>query len=58
MTLTPVLRGTLLSHARQRRTLHARQVSPRGGELWCSRVGDRVLIAGNAVRFLDGTIMF
>ena len=40
------------------RTLHARQASPRGGELWCSRVGDRVLIAGNAVRFLDGTIMF
>jgi PhzF family phenazine biosynthesis protein len=38
------------------RSLHARQASSRGGELWCTRSGDRVLISGHAVRFLDGTI--
>lgn len=36
--------------------LHARQVSPRGGELYCEQRGERVLIAGRAVRFLEGTI--
>jgi len=36
--------------------LHARQVSARGGELWCRLDGDRVLIAGEAVLFLEGTI--
>ncbi len=36
--------------------LHALQVSPRGGELWCEHRGDRVTIAGNAVKFLTGTI--
>jgi len=36
--------------------LHALQVSPRGGELWCEHRGDRVTMAGNAVRFLKGTI--
>ena len=39
-----------------RRELHARQVSPRGGELVCKKAGDRVLIAGQAVRYLEGTI--
>lgn len=37
-------------------TLHARQVSPRGGELYCELRGDRVLIAGRAVTYLTGTI--
>jgi PhzF family phenazine biosynthesis protein len=36
--------------------LHAYQASPRGGELWCEDRGDRVIIAGRAVQFLEGTI--
>lgn len=36
--------------------LHARQVSPRGGELWCENRGDRVAIAGRAAPYLEGTI--
>lgn len=46
-----------------RTTLHARQVSKRGGELWCdyARAGatsaeDRVKIAGRAVLYLRGEI--
>lgn len=37
-------------------TLRARQVSRRGGELECTLLGDRVKIAGRAVRYLEGTI--
>jgi PhzF family phenazine biosynthesis protein len=37
-------------------TLFARQISARGGELWCEHRGDRVTISGNAVKFLEGTI--
>jgi predicted PhzF superfamily epimerase YddE/YHI9 len=36
--------------------LFARQISARGGELWCEHRGDRVTISGNAVKFLEGTI--
>lgn len=36
--------------------LIAKQVSPRGGELYCELHGDRVLIAGEAVTYLQGTI--
>jgi len=36
--------------------LHARQVSRRGGELWCEDRGDRVKMAGKAVKFLEGFI--
>lgn len=36
--------------------LHARQVSERGGELFCRLDGDRVLIAGRAVTYLEGHI--
>ena len=39
-----------------RSKLHALQVSPRGGELWCEDRGDRVIISGRAARFLEGTI--
>ena len=39
-----------------RTVLHARQVSARGGELWCELAGDRVKIAGHAVLYLRGTI--
>jgi PhzF family phenazine biosynthesis protein len=37
-------------------TLHARQVSARGGELFCTLRGDRVGIAGRAVLYLRGEI--
>ncbi len=38
-------------------TLHAFQVSKRGGELYCEDRGDRVQIAGKAVMYLQGTIV-
>lgn len=37
-------------------SLFARQVSQRGGELWCEDRGDRVRIGGCAVKFLEGEI--
>jgi len=40
----------------KKNTLHARQVSPRGGELFCELQGERVLISGKAVTYLQGTI--
>lgn len=39
-----------------RQTLHARQVSPRGGDLFCEVTENRVLIAGSAVKYLQGEI--
>jgi len=36
--------------------LHARQVSSRGGELWCSLKGDRVRIAGRSAVYLRGRL--
>lgn len=39
-----------------RTSLHARQVSARGGELWCTLRGERVSLAGHAVEYLSGTI--
>ncbi len=36
--------------------LFARQLSKRGGELWCEDLGDRVKIAGNAVEYMEGQI--
>ena len=36
--------------------LFARQVSARGGELWCEDRGPRVTIAGHATLYLEGTI--
>jgi PhzF family phenazine biosynthesis protein len=39
-----------------RATLHARQVSARGGELWCEARRDRVTLAGETVEYLSGTI--
>ena len=36
--------------------LHGVQASPRGGELWCEDLGDRVSLAGSAVCYLEGTI--
>jgi predicted PhzF superfamily epimerase YddE/YHI9 len=37
-------------------TFHARQVSQRGGDLWCELHGERVLISGYAVTYLRGEI--
>jgi PhzF family phenazine biosynthesis protein len=37
--------------------LHARQVSQRGGELWCELAGTRIAIKGNAVLILRGSIL-
>jgi PhzF family phenazine biosynthesis protein len=37
--------------------LHALQVSARGGELFCRDLGDRVEIAGRAVKYLEGSIL-
>ncbi len=36
--------------------LFARQISPRGGELWLKLLGDRVEISGEAVVYLKGEI--
>ena len=36
--------------------LHARQVSARGGELFCENAGARVTIAGRAVPYMEGRI--
>ena len=38
-------------------SLHARQVSQRGGELWCELNGNRVAIKGNAVLTLRGQLL-
>lgn len=50
-TLTP-----LWSKKLNKTKLSARQVSQRGGTLSCSLKGDRVLISGKAVTYLEGTI--
>jgi predicted PhzF superfamily epimerase YddE/YHI9 len=39
-----------------KKQIHARQVSERGGELFCEDKGDRVNIAGHAVKYLEGKI--
>ncbi|MFZ5494280.1 MAG: PhzF family phenazine biosynthesis protein [Verrucomicrobiota bacterium] len=39
-----------------KKRLHARQLSRRGGELWCELAGDRVRIAGHAVLYLKGEL--
>jgi predicted PhzF superfamily epimerase YddE/YHI9 len=37
--------------------LHARQISERGGELWCDVVANRVILKGSAVLTLEGTLL-
>lgn len=39
-----------------KRDLHARQLSKRGGELFCKLRGDRVMIAGKAVKVIEGSL--
>ncbi len=36
--------------------LHARQLSARGGELWCEVAGERVILKGRAVLTMQGTL--
>jgi PhzF family phenazine biosynthesis protein len=36
--------------------LHAKQLSKRGGELWCQNIGDRVTMSGNCVFYMKGEI--
>lgn len=36
--------------------LYARQVSKRGGQLWCEHLGERVVLAGRVVEYLRGEI--
>ena len=50
-TLIPYWAGQL-----EKNELYARQVSQRGGELFCELKGERVRIAGNAVLYLKGEI--
>ncbi len=38
-------------------SLHARQVSERGGELWCEVKSNRVILKGNAVLTLQGELL-
>jgi len=40
----------------KKNTLFARQLSDRGGEIWCQLKGDRVIISGNAITYMQGTI--
>ncbi len=37
-------------------TIHAKQLSKRGGELWCEYTGERVLMSGHCVLFMTGEI--
>jgi PhzF family phenazine biosynthesis protein len=39
-------------------TMIARQLSKRGGTIYCELVGDRVKIGGKAIHYLSGTICF
>jgi len=40
-----------------KKVMRARQLSARGGELICEDQGERVAIGGQAVLFLEGTII-
>jgi PhzF family phenazine biosynthesis protein len=51
-TLVPYWAGRL-----GKTSLHALQVSARGGELWCKLEGGRVFISGHAVPYLEGRIL-
>jgi PhzF family phenazine biosynthesis protein len=54
-TLVPYW-ASRLERPDQNARLHARQISARGGELFCQDLGDRVKIAGRVVLYLEGTI--
>ena len=39
-----------------RKRFHCRQLSTRGGQLWCALHEDRVMISGHAITYLEGRI--
>ena len=39
-------------------TFHAKQISQRGGEVFCTLIGDRVMIAGYGVEYMRGSVIF
>jgi len=39
-----------------KRKIHSRQLSPRGGDLWCEDQGDKVVIGGETSLVIDGSI--
>ncbi len=39
-----------------KKTMLALQVSPRGGKLFCENLGERVLLSGEAVTYMEGSI--
>ena len=47
---------TYWSQKQGKMSFHTKQVSPRGGEVRCALQGDRCLIQGKAVKYLEGTI--
>ncbi len=44
---------SLLTHLR---FVHSKQVSSRGGEVYCELLRDRILISGKAVQYMKGQI--
>ena len=44
------------SNVLNKKILNAKQISKRGGEIFCENLEDRVLIGGNAVLYMKGTI--
>jgi predicted PhzF superfamily epimerase YddE/YHI9 len=45
------------THRLGKTSLHARQVSRRGGDLWCEMAGERVVLKGAAVLTLQGSLL-
>ncbi len=41
-----------------KQTLYAKQLSARGGEIWCRVDGDKVVLTGAAVTYLKGEVFF
>ncbi|MGE4397258.1 MAG: PhzF family phenazine biosynthesis protein [Sulfurimonas sp.] len=39
-----------------KKSFHTKQVSARGGEVWCTSLGERVQIAGYGVKYFEGVI--
>jgi predicted PhzF superfamily epimerase YddE/YHI9 len=50
-SLTPYWAGRL-----GKQYLHARQLSARGGELWCEQAAERVILRGRAILYLTGSL--
>ena len=44
------------SNLLNKKILNAKQISKRGGKIFCENLDDRVLIGGNAVLYMKGTI--